>query len=74
MIDLDKYLKTGKSFHFLWGGLTNHYHLELWHIRAVVDDCQYVYRYWSYTKRQWIYGITDRSFFEVFNKNGLLFE
>lgn len=42
------------------------------HIRSVVDDAYYVYRYWSKKSQAWIYKLETIEFFIILNQSGLI--
>ncbi len=44
----------------------------LFHIRAVVDERQIVYRVWSRRKQDWQYKVDDIYMFELYHRDGSL--
>lgn len=53
------------------GAKTDHPKSEIWHIRAIVDETQVVFRWWR-RGRGWQYLVESRLFFEMFHSAGLL--
>lgn len=67
MLDL---LKPGQSVRINYG--KGHPASRLLHIRAIVDDHQFVYREWSRHKNRWIYSVDSINLFAVANRFGML--
>lgn len=57
---------VGDSFRLDYG--KGNRHNKLIHIRAIIDDEYIVYRYWYAS--DWIYKMTDPTFFEVGMESG----
>lgn len=44
---------------------------DLWHIRAIIDGDQVVYRRWSKRKQRWVYGCDPLYVFWLYIQNGM---
>lgn len=44
------------------------------HVRAIVDERQVVFRWWSPGRRRWVYKIEDVYYFYTLGKDGFLLE
>ena len=53
------------------GSKTDHPSSEIWHIRAIVDEKQIVFRWWR-PGRGWRYMVESWTFFEAYHSVGLL--
>jgi len=70
MTDLDTMLQPGNKIRLFYDkGNPNN---NLMHIRAIVDDDQIVYRWWSRRKQNWRYVIVWRYMFELWHKDNNL--
>lgn len=70
MADLLEKLQPGTKWRVFFNpGNTNN---KLVHIRAVVDDCVIVSKFWSYGKQSWVYEIDHVSWFQMLDDGGHL--
>ena len=65
-------LKPGARLRRTIGSATPTPRSDLWHVRAIVDGEQVVYRVWSRSGRRWVYRIDDVIFLHLCWRDGTL--
>lgn len=56
-------VRVGDTIRFFYG--KDNRNNRTIHIRAIVDDDQIVFRWWSRKKQTWIYQVEDAIYFEI---------
>jgi len=67
-------LRPGAKLRRTIGDMTPAPWTELWHVRAIVDGEQVVYRVWSRSRRHWVYHLNSLVFLHLCWKSGTLEE
>lgn len=64
---LPDYVRPGATLRWFWG--EGHPNNKVVHIRAIVDDEQVVYRWWS-ARKGWVYQIESAYWFWLLDEKG----
>jgi hypothetical protein len=61
-------LKQGEKYRIFYSE-GNHNNKTV-HIRAIVDNSQVVFKWWSRSKQRWIYKVEDMYYFKSLSRSG----